>query len=403
VGEELDLLDLAPPAHDEATVTYGRSGRFWAAVAGSLLAVMLGLWALSSVGGGGGGDDDAGGSDRPTTTKVTARAATSPTTDASEPTGPTEPSGPGTTPSTSPGAASTSVLVGGGPLLGQPVGFSLLIGSQERLRRLDLDSGVVTGYERAGLPLFVTGDVVLVQGPSGLTRALPLADLDADVPSLWSPYSPVMPRPGPEPGQAWLPDATGSTLVWRLVDARSRDVLRELDSGVAAWWDQAEAVLDPQVIGSSTGDVFERDGDAFRRVTEGELVTVGRTVVLVRRCSDPRSCTLHWIDRATWREVPAPVPDGRAQQLSTASVSDDGRLLLYATASESYLFDVSRGREVMQVGMWPGTLSVSPDGRWAVVVHVAGRIGLYDLDRGETVELPVSTSGDGQVVIAPSV
>ncbi|MEZ5411449.1 MAG: hypothetical protein R2761_25685 [Acidimicrobiales bacterium] len=399
MGVELDLLDLAPPAHDEASVTYGRPGRFWAAVAGGLLAVVVGLWALSAIGGGDAGDAAAG-PDRPTTTRVTARAATSPPT-----TERADPAASDVLTTTSDGGAtpSTSVLADGGPLLGQPVGLSLLIGSQERLRRLDLDTGVMTGSERAGLPLFGTGRWVLVQGSSGLVRALPLADLDADVPSLWAQYSPVLPRPGPDPGQIWLPDAAGPTLVWRLVDAGSRDVLQEVDSGVAAWWDQAEAVIDPQVIGSGTGEVFERDGAAFRRVAEGELVAVGRTVVLVRRCTDPASCTLHWMDRASWREVPAAVPDNRAQELTTASISDDGRLLLYTTATESFLFDVSRGREVMAVGTWPGTLSVSPDGRWAVVVHVAGRIALYDVERGETVELPVSTSGDGQVVVVPSV
>lgn len=408
VGVELDLLDLAPPAHDEATVTYGRSGRFWAAVGGGVLAVLLGLWILSSIGGGDGGrgagaDDPSG---RPTTTRAAARTATTSPTDGATATtaasGPASSDGGGATTTASTRAPSTSVLAGGGPLPGQPLGLSLIIGSEERLRRLDLDTGVVTGYERAGTPLVVSGGWVLIQEDNGLARAVPVSDLDAEVASVWSQYSTGLPRPGPLPGQIWLPDANGRTLVWRLVDAGSRETVQELDSGAAAWWQQPESVLDPMVVGSTTGQVFERDGDTFRPVATGELVAVGRTAVLVRRCTDPRTCTLHWIDRSTWRDTTAPVPADRAGEVTTASVSDDGRLLLYSTASQSFLFDVSRGQEVMQVAVWPGVLSVSPDGRWAVAVHTAGRIALYDVDRGETTEVGLSSASTGQVVIVPS-
>lgn len=398
-GVELDLLDLAPPAHDEATVSYGRPGRFWAAVGGGTLAVLAGLWALSSVGGassGAGGTADAG-HHRPTTT---ARAATPPTTDAG-PTAPSAAEGASTTTAAEPGAA-TSVIAGGGPLLGEPVGLSLLVGGEQRLRRVDLDTGVVTTYERPGVPLFATGGFVLIQGSGGLVRAAPLADPDAETPSLWSQFSPALPRPGPNPGEVWLPDASGETLVWRLVDAGSRDALSEIDTGTGAWWDQPELILDPVVVGSTTGEVFERSNESFERVADGELIAVGRTLVLVRRCENPGSCSLHWLDRASWRETADPVPDIAAGQVLTATISDDGRLLVYATANESYLFDVSRGQEVAQVAYWPGSLSVSPDGRWAALVHTAGRIALYDVERGEVTEAPVSLSSDSQVIIVPS-
>lgn len=395
-GVELDLLDLAPPAHDEATVSYGRPGRFWAAVGGGALAVLAGLWALSSLGGGGGAGDTADAGHRPTTTD---RAASPPTTD----TGPTAPSaaeGAATTTAAEAGT-STTVIAGGGPLLGEPVGLSLLIGSEQRLRRVDLDTGVVTTYERSGIPLFATGGFVLIQGSGGLVRAAPLADPDAETPSLWSPFSPALPRPGPKPGEVWLPDASGQTLVWRLVDAGSRDVISEIDTGSADWWSQPESILDPVVVGS-TGEVFVRVDESFERVADGELIAVGRTRVLVRRCENPASCTLHWLDRASWRETADPVPDVAARQVSTASISDDGRLLVYATAAESYLFDVSRGQEVAQVASWPGSLPVSADGRWAALVHVAGRIALYDVERGTVTEAPVSLSNAAQVIIVPS-
>ena len=398
VGVELDLLDLAPPAHDEASVTYGRPGRFWVAVVGGVVAVLLGLWALSSIGGGDarGGAGDEAAARRPTTT-VGARAATT-TSPASE-----SPPSDGATTTATTGAPATNVLAGGGPFQSEPLGLSLIIGSEERLRRLDLDTGVVTTYERVGTPLVVSGGWVLIQGGNGLARALPVSDLDAEVASVWSQSSTGLPLPGPVPGQIWLPDADGPTLTWRLVDPSTRKTVQELDSGVAAWWQQPESVLDPMVVGSTTGQVFERDGETFRPVAMGELVGVGRTVVLVRRCTDPRSCTLHWIDRSTWRDTTAPVPADRAGEVTAASVSDDGRLLLYSTASESFLYDVSRGREVAQVAAWPGgVLSVSPDGRWAVVVHTAGRIALYDVERGETTEVGVSSSSQGQVVIVPT-
>ncbi len=399
VGVVLDLLDLAPPIRDEVTVAYGRPGRFWAAVGGGLLAVLLGLWALSSVGGGGGPATADGGfsRDRPTTTATTAPPST---TDAG-PTAPSAAEGAATTTAAEAGA-STTVIAGGGPLLGEPVGLSLLMGSEQRLRRVDLDTGVVTTYERPGVPLFATGGFALIQGSGGLVRAAPLADLDAETPSLWSPFSPALPRPGPNPGEVWLPDASGETLVWRLVDAGSRDVLSEVDSGTGSWWSQPESILDPMVVGSTTGEVFERVDESFEPVADGELIAVGRTRVLVRRCENPGSCTLHWLDRANWREKADPLPDVAARQVSTASISDDGRLLVYATANESYLFDVSRGQEVAQVATWPGTMSVSPDGRWAALVHIAGRIALYDVERGEVIEAPVSISTAAQVIIVPS-
>ncbi len=397
-GVELDLLDLAPPAHDEAIVSYGRPGRFWAAVGGGTLAVLAGLWALSSVGGGGGAGDTAdAGHHRPATT---ARATTPPTTDAG-PTAPSAAEGASTTTAAETDAA-TSVIAGGGPLLGEPVGLSLLIGGEQRLRRVDLDTGVVTTYERPGVPLFATGGLVLIQGSGGLVRAVPLADPDAETPSLWSQFSPALPRPGMNPGEVWLPDASGETLVWRLVDAGSRDVLSEVDSGTAAWWSQPESILDPEVVGSTTGEVFERVDESYERVADGELIAVGRTRVLVRRCENPGSCTLHWLDRASWRETADPVPEVAARQVTGASISDDGRLLVYATASESHLFDVSRGQGVAEVASWPGSLSVSPDGRWAALVHIAGRIALYDVERGEVTEAPVSLASDSQVIIVPS-
>lgn len=407
VGVELDLLDLAPPAHDEATVTYGRPGRFWVAVGGSVVAFMLGLWALSSIGGGdgGAGTDDAGGG-RPTTTRMTARAATATSpTDGAAATTATDGAAATTTSTRTP---STSVLAGGGPLPGQPLGLSLIIGSEERLRRLDLDTGVVTTYERAGLPLFATGDVVLVQGSGSMVRALPLAELDADVSPLWAPYSPAVPRPGPKPGQIWLPDVSDESLSWRLVDAGGRDVIRELDGDGVPWWMPGVMTADPLVVGSSTGEVFERDveGGGLRRVADGELVSVGRSLVLVRRCADPTACTLHWLDRASWREVERPLPDVDARTVSEAYISDDGRLLQYGTAmTGTFLFDVGRGAPVAEVSTWPDNLAVSPDGRWVAMVHVAGRVAIYDVERGELNEIPVSVSASGasRLVIVPTV
>lgn len=404
VGVELDLFDLAPPAHDEAIVTYGRPGRFWAAVAGGLAAVVLGLWALSSVGGGGDSADDVTGAGRPTTTRVTARAGTSPRI-----TEPTEPSSPsaaeGTTTATTSTAASgvpTSHVGSGGPLLGEPVGFSLLFGTSDRLRRIDLDSGVVTTYNRGGLPLFMSGDWVLLQSENGTVRAERVADLGGErVPPLWSPSSPGMPLPGPEPNQVWLPEATSRSLVWKLLDLGSRETVLEIDSGASPTWQDQGSTLDPLVVGLRTGEIFEHDGRAYRSVAAGDLVAVGRTVVLVRRCTGPGSCSLVWLDRSTWREAAGAVPAVEPRRVVSASISDDGRLLLYATDSGSKLFDVTRGTEVADVGSWPPNLAVSPDGRWASVL-VAGRPSVYDVARGEMTTIAVSTSDAGQVVSVPN-
>ena len=213
-GVELDLLDLAPPAHQEDTVQFGRPGRFWAAVAGGVVAVALGLRLLSGLGGGGDdGADAAADRDRPTTTE---RASASTTASAE----PTAPSGAEAGQSTTTGGATiddgtaTSVVGGGGPLLGQGVGLSLIVGTDQRLRRIDLDTGVVTSYDKVAIPLLVTGDQVLLQssGGAGTVRSAPVDDLDADTPPLWSQESPAMPVPGPEPGQVWLPGVEGNAL-----------------------------------------------------------------------------------------------------------------------------------------------------------------------------------------------
>ena len=185
------------------------------------------------------------------------------------------------------------------------------------------------------------------------------------------------------------------------MDAATREVSQEIDTGTVLWWSSNGYSIDPIVVGSSTGEVFERHGDGFQLVTQGELVAVGRSTVLVRRCADPRSCSLHWIDRATWREVERPLPEINVQELTAASVSDDGRLLLYATAtSSSVLFDVSRGNPVTETETWPDNLAVSADGRWVAVLRLGGRIVVYDVEAGELTEIPVSSAGGARLVVA---
>ncbi len=395
VGDEPVLLDHASPAVAEDIVSYGRSGRFWATVAGGALLVLLGVWALSAVGGAAG--DAAAGRQRPTTTSAPVAASTE-TTATSEATDPTEPS------VDREATTSTSIVGGGEPLLGRPVGLSLLIGSELRLRRVDLDTGVVTTYQHPATPVLAVGDRVLLQDPSTTAvRAVTVDQLDdLTVTPIWSQDSPAMPRPGPEPGSIWLPVLDGEQrLEWRLVDLASGQMRTVVNTGSVSWWQGSVGWLDPNVVGSTDGGVFERSGDGFRRVADGELLAVSPAFAIVRVCADPDTCALRWVDRATWEEVDRPIPEVDARDVGSLAMSDDGGLLLITSLSGRELFDVTRGTALSSSASAPDNLAVSPDGRWVALTLLAGRISLYDTERGESIELPMSTTDGARMVFVP--
>lgn len=395
VGDEPVLLEQTSPAVAEDVVSYGRSGRFWATVAGGALLVLLGVWALSALGGAAG--DATAGRLRPTTTTAPVAASTE-TTATSEATDPTEPS------VDQEATTSTSMVGAGEPLLGQPVGLSLLIGSELRLRRVDLDTGVVTTYEHPATPVLAVGDRVLLQDPrTTAVRAVTVDQIDdPTVAPIWSQDAPAMPRPGPEPGWVWLPGLDADqTFEWRLVDLASGQLRTVVSSGTAPWWQGNVGWIDPEVVGSTDGGVFERAGDGYRRVADGELLAVSPAFVIVRVCADPSSCALRWVDRATWQEADRPVPEVDARQVGPIVMSDDGGLLLITSASGRELFDVARRTSVSSSASLPDNLAVSPDGRWVALTLLAGRISLYDTTRGESIELPISTTDGARMVFVP--
>jgi hypothetical protein len=402
VNAEVELLDLAPVVSQEAVVQRGRSGRFWTAAAGGLLAVALGAWLL-----GRGGADDASGEaapgDRPTTTRPSGNTADDATADSDR----SGTDGPSTTRRPRSTTVSTTGMVGdGAPLLGEPTGLSLVYGTESSVvRQLDLDTGLVTQREARGWPMAVTGRWLVLLNPSGGTvEAVPFDDPEAEPSRISRPGgSPMAALAGPEPGQVWISEYGPEGAIGRLVRIEDGAVLEEvaLFVGSYGWYG---TMLDPTLSGSPSGGIFEWSGGSYRRVSEAQLLAASDEVLLTQTCGEPAQCTLQWLDRRTFEPVDRLLPaleDRPSPEGSPIELSPGGRVMAYYSADGPRVFDVVRGQ---QLPSQPGTpsLAASPDGRY-VAWPEGSRIAIYDTETGESHYVdPALVSQDVRLQFAPT-
>ena len=402
-GEVEILTGVAPPAGAASTATAVRAGwrspRTALAVAGGVLALVVVASAVGRA-----GPDAAPDRDQ-------ASSSSDPTVPTAEDDG----AGTGPTSTDSEGAVITYGPDSVGPVLGRPVGWSLLIGNTngQDLQRLDLDTGQsVTSPGVPGGPLLAVGDrlVMVRERPDEGDTELRIVSLAAPtgeavtVPVGSQTFSGIWPAvaPGPE-GHLWVletpdPPAADPT-AWRLIRLTDGAVVDEVPTGPSIMVGPVDGG-GPDIVSSGSGGVYRRDGegdqDAYRLLSSGTPITVRQGAVLTRTCSLPTVCQLHWLDVDTGQTVPRSVPSADDDDVRwVASTPAAGRFLLglrwrsgeSAGPVELVVFDLERARPLVLPERATGdTLAASPDGRFLALRSTSG-IELYDAEQDRWVVL----------------
>lgn len=407
---ELLGLEMAPaePGLGRPLPGDRRWPRMWLAVPAGVLVMAVALWAVGRTGA---GLDDTGDTAPPAASTTQPAAADADADDA-----PAASDEPATTETTAdPASIPTYDAEAGGPVLGRPIGWSLLIGDsfQTPLERLDLDTGERVDYEGvlAGPVAALDGHLVLQdQDDAGLTtlRIVPLDDptgegieiLTSD--SGFGPQWPVAPAGD---GRLWLYGDTGGTTTWRLIRLQDGKRLDEVPAP-SAWQVYPVPGGGPDVATSTSGGVYRRDGTGYRLISPGRPITVHQGAVLVTSCSAPADCQLQWLDADTGEPVERPLPPaGAAPGVQWAGMIDDtGRFLLgyhpTGPAGEYtfVLFDGDRQRVIdVDLDDLSGGLAASPDGRYLAAAGQRG-VTIYDADQDRWITVRRASYAGASVV-----
>jgi hypothetical protein len=393
-GAEVEMLGTTTTVAS-ATVSHGRGRSLWVVAALILAVVGFVLWSSSSsspseADAEGAAEERAGVEDESERPPTTSRPRPSTSEQARD-----EP----------PATTTVEAAIGSGePVLGQPVGLSLLYGGR-RLQRLDLDTGEITSYDTGGVPLLASGGRLVLSDSDGRrVRSVPVDQPAAqgvelaDGISWW--YTPGA-GAGPEPGQAWMLTG-GPETTWNLIALESGATLDVVPAALSIGWSGG-----PSVVTTPAGGVFALEGGGrYTKVFDGALVAASDEYAVAQTCAGPLDCELHWLLRSSWDEVDRPAP--AADPLLGGWLSPGGRVLgvhaVRGDTIETVVFDVER-ELVIDVAadggfLIGGTPAFSPGGRYVAMAPGQG-IVVYDSDTGELHEIPAeafSTEGYPNVV-----
>ncbi len=361
----------------------------WLAVAVvACLAVMV--WALWGSGSGGpsaeGGDTTDGettGEDATTTTEPNTTEPKTATDKASS-----------STRRTTTTLPELEVLGDGSPLLGEPVGYRLVVGHNTHPPMvLDLDTGALrrtTGPARVD-PQMVSGDWLVVRSNGDRLAVVPLDDLGAE-PRLVDPssaewYTELASRSSRSDGRVWIYEYSGENPSVTLVDLADGAALERLApfADLTARFVNLsvdEAGLLVSYLGSG---VYRSDGDGFTRLVDGWLLASDEQRTLAAACDEQLQCGLRWVDRLTGAPIDLAVPGGRIDEARFLNGTDWLMLFDYGeNGPEGRLFDVVTGRELElrdSNDLWQVIPAVSPDGRW-LAERIGQAVEVTDLDTG---------------------
>jgi hypothetical protein len=276
-----------------------------------------------------------------------------------------------------------TTLVPGQLLLGEPTRLWLFYGGADPLQRLNLDNGEFIEYGLQAHPVAATGeDLVVHQAQSGVSGWV-LAANPAEQALNWK-RGPV--ALAPEPGQAWLLDATGAREHpsgeavgggrWqlfdladnRLIEQRPGDLYAQVEQQLAAFSDAAadnpfdrHRPVGPDYSNRPDG-LYRYGDDGYRKVSDGWAIAVDGPTILVRTCGDftTAPCPLAWLDGETGEQLVKRVPEG---DVTSVALPRSGAVMLVADRSGvSSLVDVESG--AVELLDRYQQVALSPDGRW---------------------------------------
>lgn len=193
--------------------------------------------------------------------------------------------------------------------------------------------------------------------------------------------------PGPL-GRLWVTTYSGDDPTTQLTDLDGRPVRAARGtSSYPADADQSDG--DGGLIVSSAGGYYAMTVDGPKRITRGQLLAVGPTVILTADCDRAMHCSRYLFDRDSGQRQrigPAPVTDNES-----GTVSRDGRHAAlwrwsrYGPA-ELRIIDLTTGGTLTRLKDPNGTGDTSsllwlPDGR--LIGVLSGRIFVYDPTTGK--------------------
>lgn len=392
LGSDADTGVIVPAAG--GSVRRDAPSRWW--LAGVALAVVLGVgWAaFSSV-----GDDPAAPATDPASTEDTAPSTTADTEVDDATTRP-------------PPSDTLVVEEGAGPVLGRPVGWSVLVADPyggAGLWRLDLDTGRLLRYPRVdGAPMAVVGDRLLLidndidDGTAALS-VVPLDDPTGPPVSVPSPEQAVAfavrpAGPGEGDGDAvWVYDFGPGAARWVLLDLGTGQAIDEVVLGDGAGglvWGAG-----PELATAGGQGLFRRVGDDYRLVSPGRPMVAVDGDVLMQTCPSPTDCRMTWVDGDSGEVVDHPIPppgDGALWWQGLVPGSDrflgGQRTLAPLQTPVVELFDLETGRSITPGITMVGNVTASPDGRLLLMSGASDptsemQLAIYDVESGTSYPL----------------
>lgn len=293
------------------------------------------------------------------------------------------------------------------PILGQSVGYDLLVSTDGRPVIIDLDQGKITAHEGGRIhPVAITGQWLILESRTGsYPEKLPLDDLGGDpIPVLVDQelgFANAMPTIGePEPGTMWFAlyreNANGSSFIpsLELVDLASGETIfhplaaegvQTIDLFGGRYANGPEGLMT-----GPSGGVYQARQDGYRLVAaDGRLIAADQTRALVETCDARMSCERAWFDTATWEPLDLRIPDRRAFLTYLMPPTDWVLTVGLADLTQATMLNIATGRTLdLKLPESPSSLpvpAVSPDGRWLAQVDQDNRSVFFrDLLNGNT-------------------
>ncbi len=409
VHDEIELLDVtraAPVADDD--VVFAPAGRRWPVMVFLLIIAFVG-WTLAR--GGDSPNDDAANGDDPVAegsagqdSVADGAAAFDDSARAAQaaPSGSVDGAPGDDTDGRSTPSPVVAVLGDGGPLLGDRVGYTVLLGGVE-LRSLNLDTGELVEIGRPLTePLLVSGDFVVLRTGDRLAT-VPLDDLGADPTPIAVPNAGGWAEPislsHRQDGTLWLrgqPVASGFTLVH--YDLATESVIEEVTAPDWTLWGFGQFSGTPDLLGTLTGGVYRRSGVVFKQIGEGQLLAADANRALVRVCDEGLACSYEWRDATSWEPLELAIPEFGVDAAQLLHGTD---WLVYFDSlySENRLFNIVTGAspDLFSNDYWAG-VPISPDGRWLAQPLGGDQLLIDDLVDGGRVVIDGMRPNGGSII-----
>lgn len=255
----------------------------------------------------------------------------------------------------------TTVLVEGGLVLGEPTGWQLVFGS-ETTHVLDLDSGRIDEVP-GGRPVAIGANgVVTASRNTAHWRPAPFDDgtevvlADGQFDQGWI---------GPD-GTVWLNgyDENGGGYETHVIRVDPGGTSERIDLPPPAW--ALGATRGGLLLNAPGGVYILSDDGEYRRISEGSALGASGDIVAVQTCDEALECTVLRIDATDGRvidfDVSAEIGD---QQGGPVSIGPDGRIahVIQPDDGEPYLA-VDGTRVADATVLYQNGMAWSPDGRW---------------------------------------